>query len=292
MRLNEYRSVMDGLKVPESKKHSVLIQLGQTEIKYENTVSKARIRGFRWIPAVAAVLVLSIVATVILTVVEKPDNVVVLKAGAAEITSEDYVHVGELLSDGSMLAFSFDSGKEDDITDTATSLLNYKEMTACVAFSLDDITCTGEDIDTVEYRIHGSDCYLGYGNALGSTLLLKDNRFVSAYGEVANGDTLISDKTGYHMYLRYNDESGRFRDESYLRKVIYEDENGKEIEEMCVDEMRIFSELFNADSDEIYMEITVTFTNGSTITKLLTFEVIKADDGAQKNYILTAKITE
>ncbi|MBQ3264382.1 MAG: hypothetical protein IJH07_01260 [Ruminococcus sp.] len=293
MKLNEYRAAIGELKIPEYKKSEVLNQLGVETVSDKNTVTSPRKRQVPWIAAVAAVMVLTIIATVVLTSVGGTGNTFSIKAGAAEINTESFVKVGKLINDSSLFSFGFDSDKEDDITDIALSLLNYKEMTACAAFSLDDITYEGDNIQTVEYRICGTDCYLGHGDELGSAMLFKDSQYVGISGEAPDGDdVLISEASDNYMYLRCHDATGAFRDANYLRSFPYAEDDGTVINETEINYTRLFADLFNECRESIYMEVTANFADGTTNTKKLTFEMVENVEDPIVSYVLEAKITE
>lgn len=289
MKLQEYKDTMDSVNVPHGTAMHVLSQIREAEIP-TNEISLRENKHkvvIRWTSAVAAVLVLAIALAVILSTGGN-DNSFILKAGAAEISADGYVSIGDILSNGSSMGLSFDSYADEDTADTGTALLCYHDLQVDMAFAVDNITYEGENIEQVTYTIHGGNGYFSHGAETGTTYYIKNGEFCGIYGDPDSVDALITDASEYHLYFAFCDDTGRFSNESYLRDMVDTDDDGSVLHHIEADDQRIFAELFEEHKDEIYMDVTATFTDGTAETQRLTFDLVQSSD----SYTLQAKLAD
>lgn len=302
MKQQDYLRTMDGLTAPHEAIQRTLDAVRSAEIKEDNISyeeNKAKPR-YRWITAVAAVLVLAVAFTAVFAVRQSSapqiagnsEHSFIIKAGAAEVNPDYYVEIGEMKQDGASWGAEWD----EDVDTDGNPFLYYTKMSATIAYTIDNLKCSGEGVDYFTYTVHG-----GY--------FIMDGRT----GEVLRAISDPDADNGMSLQLIVDDDSSRFTltDEEYKAFIAfgYSDDTGKYREMMGGDQGvdedgnryiqpkygEVYRELFNENAADRYLLITAHYEDGTTLSKKLVFELIEKESDEEDyfpHYMLTAKIEE
>lgn len=300
MKQKEYQRAMDSLTAPHESMQRTLSAIRTAEIPHnDNSIEEINRRPkIRWQIAVAAALVLAVAFTTVFAIRQNSapqissssEHSFIIKAGAAEVNPDYYVEIGEMKQDGARW------GAEWDTNDDGS--LSYNKMDATVAYTIDNLKCSGENVDYFTYTVHG-----GYFIMDGIT------------GEVLQAYS--SPDADHRMDLRLiadDNDSGRFHltDEEYNTFIAfgYSDDTGKYREQMEGDQGidedgnryirpqygEIYQEMFNENAEGRYLLITAHYEDGTTLSKKIIFELQNKDTSDEGDllprYMLTAKIEE
>ncbi|MBQ7966151.1 MAG: hypothetical protein IJ331_08735, partial [Ruminococcus sp.] len=281
MKDNLYTKTMENIKAPQKLVDNTIEQMREAgENSTVITFEKPKRRVLKFVSAVAAVLALIIGLSVIPfgDGISTPDNEhnFVLKVGAAEITPDVYIEVGELSNSGSGASFrpkdqetaleSFDWCGEYD-------LIRMDKMFLPQVFDVQ-----GDNIESITYTTHN--CRLAYDSKFEGIVDVEEipieemkekgtAHFYNSYKwaksctldyqsqrtSVDSGEWFAMPKFGVEFAFEY--EIGEYT-------IIVNEKNDVDIEPFFVEE-------FNAHADEFTLDITANFNDGESVTKTLKF---------------------
>ena len=212
-----------------------------------------------------------------------------------EITPEAYVKISEIKSFSSgahyRSGFSIDENGKYVIDSTRELLSLQQEFTL-------DMTCTGENIESVTYTAHNSclayyDSYAGFISAVDltddeierydATGTIDYNKWASSCtfdyncqpksswdknAVVFEGDDVVDGTIPLRISFRFDFTDGKnieFVGDKYVITVVDDSEDPYELKE-------IFEEEFNLHADEYALDIIANYKDGTTYTKTLKFK--------------------
>lgn len=302
MTQKEYKRAMDAVNASHEAMNRTLESVRTVKVK-EDIISleenKRHVR-FNWISAVAAMLVLAVAFTAVFairwghihTASQSEQHGFIIKAGAAEVNPDYYVEIGEMKQDGASWEAEWDS------VETDYDYLHYSKLSATVAYTIDNLKCSGENIDYFTYTVHGG--YFIMDGVTGEVLQAysspdadhrMDLRLIA--DENDNGRFHLTDEE-YNTFIAfgYSDNTGKYREQMEGNQGV--DEDGNRYIRPRYDE--VYRDMFNENAEDRYLLITAHYEDGTTLSKMIVFELEEketADEGDfLPRYMLTAKIEE
>ena len=296
MKDNLYTKTMENITAPQKLVDNTIEQMREagensTVIAFE----KPKRRALKFVSAVAAVLALIIGLSVIPfgDGISTPDNEhnFVLKVGAAEITPETYISLGNLEESDESALFRY----MDENLKKVSVLELGREFNV-------DIQCTGENIESITYSVNNG--YLRYdpnfSGLIGHTEVCEEvsSKYVVHFPDSASSCT-----------YDYNNQPRSFWDVDEMGFEIPEDgidgtvpltmcvrfkfDEGEHVytldDEDYVDLDDVVYNEFNAHSDEYSLDVTANFADGTQVTKTLKF---MCDNSMTQLQLLATQVSE
>ena len=240
---------------------------------------KSKHRSYFGVAATAAVLCL----VILLGVMCYPfgagaDNSFVISAGAAELNTYELTKLGELKCEFNSLGLGFDEENQANC------------ITMCEWLDF-PITCAGEDIDTITYKVQGK----GFFTISETATNISDKVPFESLSEIMPYDKIhLSGINGAHYYgekfssftadylyqnqgvllcLYTNEDNGKYC-QKYNDSAFDTDDGvarGKDL-----DYQEMYYDLFS--SDDYSIEITARFEDGTTLTKTVDLVIEKSEE--------------
>lgn len=279
MNEKRYAQFMSGIKAPDSAVEKAVEGMYNSDALTASVERKPRHRGYIGVAATAAVLCL----VLLLGVVCYPfgangENTFVINAGAAELNSYELIKLGELECEFDSLGIGFNEENEAN------------SITMCEWLDF-PITCAGEDIDTVTYKVQGK----GFFTISDTAANIYDKEPFESSTELMPYDKIhLSGLNGVHYYgekLSSFTADYMYQNQGVLLCLYTSEDNGKYCQQYNasafdtddgvargkdLDYQQMYYELFSADDYSI--EITVRFTDGATLTKTVDLVIEKTDE--------------
>lgn len=286
--MKHYKQAMNDLHVPQESLDRALDRIYDVPQENAPALPPQKRRSLKWAGAVAAVLAVAMVCGGIALAGrgQSGANGFVVKANAAALGTS-YVTLGAMERDNSPHGYSFDENHN----------VSYMAIEQGVRF---DVTCEGENIDAVEYKINGRGYFAFDGGTDGVTVTegvpqtdAEQNPYFgydgSSYALAYRTDGKAN--AAPHLVLYVEDFGG-----SYCREFLrFDAATGTWVTGKGVDYDRWFYEMFTSDADGCSVDITVTYKDGATETKTVTFalsleERPNEDGGSHTAAVLSAKL--
>ncbi|MBQ2943456.1 MAG: hypothetical protein IJD93_01970 [Ruminococcus sp.] len=300
MKDNLYTQTIKHIKAPANLIEETVKAMQSVNTESE-VISMRNKRTFKFASVIAAALALIITfGAVSLSIGDNSEHNFILTVGAAqatddeatvdEITKEAYINVGELkgFSDAGT---SLHKKQYDENGNVYYNMYEGELISLSEEFTV-DMTCTGENIESVTYTAHNG--FLTYDeNYVG----LKNAIKVTENGVEKIGGT-NGYKWAYSCTFDYNNQPKSSWDKS---TVVFEDEDvvdgtiplrmafelefeageyyvkiDKSTGAWDVDD--IFEKEFNAKADDYALDVTANFKDGTTATKTLKFKCVNEDN--------------
>lgn len=299
MRQKDYRRAMDSMTAPNSAVQRALTAVREADLT-EKVVpireAKRKI-GLRWTAAVAAALVLAVALGAVFTFRDhrtrdkaaEPHGFVI-RAGAAEVNPDYFVEIGKMESDGASWRTEWDETSEE------YSFLEYSRLQATVAYTIDNLRCSGEGADYFTYTVNGG--YFIMDGRSGDVLEAysspdADGEMLLELMSDAGSDRFVLTDEEYNAFIAfsYSDDTGKYR-ELMEGDQGYTDDGERYIAPRYSE---VFYQMFRENSDDRYMLITAHYQDGTAVSKKLIFDLVEKkvhDEEHITNYFLTAKIEE
>lgn len=302
MKDNLYARTMENMKAPQKMIDNTIEQIKEagensTVIAFE----KPKRRALKFVSAVAAVLALIIGLSVIPFGDSKNADDIehnfVLKVGAAEITPDVYVEIGELSEFGSGASFKpiDQEAATKDLEDGNVEWRGeYYVMSVGRFFMPHELNVQGNNIESITYATNN--CRLAYDSQFEGILNVE---------EMLNEE--LSNGVGIHYYNKYlwaksctfdyqsqldSIASGKWRGIPKIGvEFAFEFEEGEHtvfIEDDLTSETPLFVQEFNAYADEFSLDITANFSDGVSVTKTLKFSCENTEDRGLVLYAIEA----
>lgn len=195
-----------------------------------------------------------------------PDN-----ATLDEITHESYVKINEMKNVGYFAASSYLDESEENITLERIG----KNFTI-------DLVCTGENIESITYTAHNTYLsYMEYYRGLISTVKLTEEETQKYYAYCYTGGFDHASSCTFDYNCQPKSSLDHKVSEDCLDGTIplqigfyFSVEKGKHVAPTIddCDMNKIFTEEFNARSDNYALDVTANFTDGTSTTKTLKFK--------------------
>lgn len=251
-----YHTALEKINASESFKKNIAERM-------KNAQHEQRRKPRRWIPAVAAALVAAVALSVLL-IPRSARHGFVLSASAADapLSTDSSVRVGQLSWGGG--AYTADHYAEEFLTDISVTGENIREITYSVTngkLGLPD-TCTRitDSTGKTAYVSDGDGSYSSEGYSYYDTVTCSyDNRF-TADDQMLMASQNLSLARENGVFLRYYDAMDQLT-QAYRQPIKLSEE---ELE-------TIFTEYYSKVLAELKLNITVTYTDGSTETKTVAF---------------------
>lgn len=317
MKNNLYTKSMQKINAPDS-----LIESTLESMREENadviTVQRPKRTALKFTSAVAAVLALIIGLSFIPfggNNVPDSEHDFVITAGAAEITPDVYVEVGELVNHGSGASFkeidedkysklwdeeehdasAFDiNGSNENIPEDMWMSGMYHLMEIHRMFMPQELDIQGENIESITYSV--KNCRLIYDSKFEGVI---DAEILTDKDLVSNGETVIPYYNGYE-WAKSCTFDYQIQQESIQSKMwqgtpklgvefaikFEEGEHKVYIEKNKHDEAPLFESEFNLNADDYALEITANFKDGKSVTKTLKF---KCENTENRGLVIYAK---
>lgn len=284
MKNNLYTKSMHNIRAPQDLVDNAINEMNAENTDIEVIAAKNQKRiVWKFTGVVAAMLALIIGFSVIPfgdnkdAVESNNQHSFILKAGAAEITPQMYVEVGEYYYYGGSEKF-YPHNQEDPYDTTGErSIISLMEV-----FQIENLMCYGDNIDSITYTAHN--CKLAYKDDFYGLLDAKD---------VPQDET----EEGVNVYFdRYLWASSCTYDFNSQKETIYDEidktyvdfyiplkiaftlnfEKGEHVvtlsETGFVDTAPIYEQEFNAREGEFLLDVTANFKDGAKVTKTLQFK--------------------
>lgn len=281
MKDNLYTKTMENIKAPQKLVDNTIEQMREAgENSKVITFEKPKRRVLKFASAVAAVLALVIGLSVIpfgdSKNADDTQHNFVLKVGAAEITPDVYIEVGELSNSGS--GASFKPKDQEAAAKSFDWIGEYDLIRMDKMFLPQEFDIQGENIETVTYTTHN--CRLAYDSKFEGIVAVEEipmeemqekgvAYFYDSY-KWAESCTLdyqsqreCIDSREWFAIPKFGVEFA-FQYEEGEHTVTIKEKNEINIDPFFVDE-------FNAHADEFTLDITANFTDGESVTKTLKF---------------------
>ncbi len=291
MKRNIYTKAVDNITAPEALIESTVNSLYSTEagnkVVFANSSNHFRLK---LTSAIAALLVIILALSMIIiepngtapSPESKPySHPFVISAYAAdaspdtatmdEITHESYVKINEMKNIGYFAQTSYLDESEENITLERIG----KDFTI-------DLVCTGENIESITYTAHNT--YLSYMQnyqGLISTVKLTEEETKKYYAYCFMGGFDHASSCTFDYNCQPKSSLDHKVSEDALDGTIplqigfyFPIEKGKHIAPSIddCDMNKIFTEEFNARSDNYTLDVTANFTDGTSATKTLKFK--------------------
>lgn len=278
MNEKRYTQFMSTVKAPDSAVEKAVEGMYDSGTITTVRKYKPKHRGYFGVAATAAVLCLVILAGVMCYPFGTgADNSFVINAGAAELNIYELTKLGELKCEFNSLGIGFD---EENRANSIT-------MCEWLGFP---ITCTGEDIDTVTYRVQGE----GFFTIPDTATNISDKVPFESSTELMPYDKLhLSGLNGVNYYrekLSSFTADYLCQNQNILLCLYASEDNGKYCQKYNdssidtddgvargkgFDYQQMYYELFS--SGDYSIEITARFKDGATLTKTVDLVIEKAD---------------
>lgn len=288
--MKNYRQAMDDFHAPQEQLDRALDRVYDVPQDSTPALLPQKRRSFRWVGAAAAVLAVAMLFGGIAFAGKgnAGANGFVVRANAAELGT-GYVSLGAMERDNSPHGYSFDENHN----------VTYMAIEQGVRF---DVTCEGENIDTVEYKINGKGYFAFDGGTDGVTVTesvpqtdSEQNPYFGYNGSsYALGYRVGADSSADapHLVLYTEDFGG-----SYCRAFMqFDEEKGAWISGKDISYEQWFYEMFTA-GDGCSVDVTVTYRDGLTETKTVTFALSLEqrsdgdfEDGSYTVAVLSARL--
>lgn len=273
-----YNEFVSTVKAPESAVEKAVDCMYQMDTTSATREYKPKHRGYFGVAATAAVLCLVLLAGVMFYPFGKgAENVFVINAGAAELNSYELTKLGELKCEFNSLGICFDEENE------------------AISFSMCEwldfpITCTGENIEAVTYKVQGNGFFTIPETEKGISdkvpfessdepysyekIHLSGLNEIKSYGESFSSFTTeyLHQNQEALLCLYASEDNGKYC-EKYNASAVETDDGtarGKNF-----DYQQMYYDLFSAGDYSI--EITAKFNDGTTQTKTVDLVIEKAD---------------
>lgn len=311
MKDNSYMNAMNSIKAPENLIDDAVQNIKEAETSSELTVvEKPKRRVLKFTSAVAAVLALIIGLSFIpMGGKEKTDaeHNFVITVGAAEITPDVYVEIGELVNYGSGASFKeigedknsnlWDGEEHDetayDLNDENIEVPDDMWMTGTYylmgmrrMFMPQELSIQGENIESITYSV--KNCRLVFDSKFEGVI---DADILSEEDFVSNGEPVIPYYNGYewaksctfdYKIQQESIQSGKWQGTPKFgiefAMKFEEGEHEVYIEKNKHDEAPLFESEFNSNADDYALEITANFKDGKSVTKTLSFKCENIED--------------
>ncbi len=290
MNEKKYAQFMSTVKAPDSAVEKAVVGIYNSDTSTTVREYKPRPRGYFGVAATAAVLCLVILAGVMFYPFGTgADNSFVINAGAAEINSYELTKLGELKCEFNSIGVAID----EDNQATAITMCEWLDF---------PITCTGENIEAVTYKVQGK----GFFAISDTAEIVYDKEYFEESAEIAPYDKIhLTGNNGVHNYgeklISYTADY-LFQNQGVLLCLYISEDNGKYCQMYNstafdtdngtalgkdFDYQQMYYELFSAGDYTI--EITARFNDGTTQTKTVDLIIEKTDkaDYAEKSSTLT-----
>ena len=320
MKRNLYTESVKNIRARKTLVDNAISNIYSADSESEVKVMKKQNRTFKFVSAIAAVLAVVVAIGAFVFPLGKDSRndipvkrkkpvvaVEVLDANRAfaltshggatpdEINSETYVKISEIKSVSSgahyRSGYSVDENGKIVIDSTRELLSLHQEFTL-------DMTCTGDNIESVTYTAHNSclayyDSYEGFISAVDlskdeierydATGHFDNNKWASSCtfdyncqpksswdktAVVFEGDDVVDGTIPLRIsfFFDFADEKNiEFVDGKYVITVVDDSEDPCELKE-------IFEEEFNLHADDYALDVTANYKDGSTFTKTLKFK--------------------
>ena len=291
MKKNLYTSAVESIKTPEALVEKSLNSLNDAYADKKVIVMRTNSHfRLKLTSAIAALLVVILALSMIIIepngtapeIENKPySHPFVISAYAAdaspdtatmdEITHESYVKINEMKNIGFFAQTSYLDESEENITLERIG----KDFTI-------DLVCTGENIESITYTAHNT--YLSYMHnykGLINTVKLteEENKKYYAYCFIGGFDHASSCTFDYNCQPKSSPDHKVSEDclDGTIPLQIgfyFPVEKGKHVAPSIddCDMNKIFTEEFNARSDNYSLDVTANFTDGTSTTKTLKFK--------------------
>lgn len=290
MNKNEYTHFMSKVKAPSGAVEKAVE--GIYEEKKSATITEFKPRGKRGFGLALAAAVLCLVllsGVVFFPFGGGTENNFVITAGAKEINNYELTKLGELKCE----------------LDSYGIIFNEKNRAICITMCqwLDfPISCTGENVESVTYKMQGKGCFAIPKTATNITekVSFMDSKEIAPQDKVhlqgvndahSYGENLSSFTTDYLyqnqafvLCLYTSDNNGPYCEKYNLTAQKTEDgiSHGKDF-----DYQQMYYDLFSADDYSV--EITANFKDGTSQTKVVDLVIEKTD--RQSEYEFTPSLT-
>lgn len=269
MNENSYNQVMGEIKVRKSAVEKAVDGIYESNRVNLELKDKSKVRSVWGISAAAALLCLVMLAGMIFyPFLDKKEHAFVISVGAAELNTFDLVELGELKWESGSFGLGFD--EESNVN--SIILVEFLDFA---------INCNGKNIEKITYKINGKGFFY-----------LPDScvwAFEKQDFETEDENLFPYSSTEWSYLGRYSEKvvsfsaNPRYQNNNLLLGLytgdyggeycrMYDDFYGTEIEgNPKFDYQQMYYELFS--SDEYSVDITATFTDGSTQTKTINLEI-------------------
>ncbi|MBQ7134037.1 MAG: hypothetical protein IJO20_06035 [Ruminococcus sp.] len=292
---DNYKNAIRSITAPDSLIESTIESMQNTKTEV-CVVGKSKHIAIKFTSAVAAVLALIIGLSVIPFGGNKPDSEhnFVITAGAAEITPQMYVEVGEIENYCDFGHFKLhaylDENKNLVVEDNDEELLDLmKEFTI-------EMICAGDNIESITYSANNSCLSYNpdYEGLLDATALTEEE--IEKYGATGSSNNFLWASACTFDYncqpqsrSIFNEEEAEFEiPEEWVdgsiplrmafsfsfkegEYVLSPDKDGN------VDTDPVFMNEFNAHANEFSLDVTANFKDGKKTTKTLQFKCESVD---------------
>lgn len=299
MKNNRYTQEIKNVTAPQIMVEKTVAMLSDAPITAEVIAfEKPKRRGLKFVSCVAAVLALVIGLSVIpfnkSSTATDNEHSFVLTVGAAEISSDVFVEVGELSNFGSCAGFR-PKDQEAALENPAVWQGEYDLIQMDRMFLPQEFDIQGDNIESVTYTTHN--CRLAFDTNFEG---IVDVDMLTTEELTSNGEV------GVHRYNSYDWAKSCTLDYQSQRECIdsgkwfaipkfgvefaFNFEEGEHTfmveDKHSIDETPLFEETFNAHADEFSLDITANFKDGVSVTKTLVFQCENTSD---RGLVLYAK---
>lgn len=317
MKNNLYTEHIQKIKAPDSLIENTIEAMRETD-SVAQTQDKPKCVALKFTGIVAAMLALIIGLSFIPFGngnVTNGEHNFVITVGAAEITPDVYVEVGELVNYGSGASFkeigedknsnlwdgeehdetAYDLNDENvDVPDDMWISGMYHLMEIQRMFMPQDLNIQGENIESITYSV--KNCRLVYDDKFEGVI---DAEILTDEDLVSNGENVIRYYNGYewaksctfdYQIQQESIQSGKWQGTPKFglefAMTFEEGEHEVFIEKNKHDESPLFENEFNSNADDYELNITANFKDGKSVTKTLKFKCENTED---RGLVLYAK---
>lgn len=317
MKNNLYTEHIQKIKAPDSLIENTIEAMREAD-SVAQTQDKPKRVALKFTGIVAAMLALIIGLSFIPFGngnVTNGEHNFVITVGAAEITPDVYVEVGELVNYGSGASFkeigenkygnlwdgeehdetAYDLNDENvDVPDDMWISGMYHLMEIQRMFMPQDLNIQGENIESITYSV--KNCRLVYDDKFEGVI---DAEILTDEDLVSNGENVIRYYNGYewaksctfdYQIQQESIRSGKWQGTPKFglefSMTFEEGEHEVFIEKNKHDESPLFENEFNSNADDYALNITANFNDGKSVTKTLKF---KCENTKGRGLVLYAK---